>query len=158
ASRAGRSRPDRASTWRASTATRTIWAPPIDSATGAERRSRRSSSATSRSRGQSSESTAQRPRGAERGDDPEMVSEHVDRITPAVFGLGPGDDAAGVAIETALAGTLFVEAGAGTGKTAALVSRVVGLVRAGVPMRAIAAITFTEKAASELRARVRAEL
>ncbi len=51
---------------------------------------------------------------------------------------------------------LFVEAGAGTGKTKQLVDRVVALVLArGVPMREIAAITFTEAAASELRARVR---
>ena len=51
---------------------------------------------------------------------------------------------------------LFVEAGAGTGKTKQLVDRVVALVLdRGVPMREIAAITFTEAAASELRARIR---
>ncbi len=51
---------------------------------------------------------------------------------------------------------LFVEAGAGTGKTKQLVDRVVALVLdRGVPMRDIAAITFTEAAASELRSRVR---
>ena len=51
---------------------------------------------------------------------------------------------------------LFVEAGAGTGKTQQLVGRVVALVLdRGVPMREIAAITFTEAAASELRGRVR---
>ncbi len=69
-----------------------------------------------------------------------------------------GDAAARDAIRTRLDATLFVEAGAGTGKTAALVDRVVALVGGGVPMRAIAAITFTEKAASELRDRVRREL
>lgn len=53
---------------------------------------------------------------------------------------------------------LFVEAGAGTGKTAALVERIVALVRAGVPIGEIVAITFTEKAAAELRERVRARL
>ena len=41
---------------------------------------------------------------------------------------------------------LFVEAGAGTGKTKQLVDRVVALVLdRGVPMRDIAAVTFTEK-------------
>ena len=51
---------------------------------------------------------------------------------------------------------LFVEAGAGTGKTKQLVDRVVSLVVArGIPMREIAAITFTEAAASELRSRIR---
>ncbi len=51
---------------------------------------------------------------------------------------------------------LFVEAGAGTGKTKQLVDRVVSLVfRRGVAMREIAAVTFTEAAASELRSRIR---
>ena len=55
--------------------------------------------------------------------------------------------------------SLFVEAGAGTGKTSALVARVVALVTAGgVQLRHVAAITFTEAAAAELRDRVRAAL
>ncbi|MFB0927555.1 MAG: UvrD-helicase domain-containing protein [Acidimicrobiales bacterium] len=54
--------------------------------------------------------------------------------------------------------TLFVEAGAGSGKTTLLVDRIVNLVlRAGVPLSAIAAITFTEAAASELQSRIRAK-
>jgi ATP-dependent exoDNAse (exonuclease V) beta subunit len=58
----------------------------------------------------------------------------------------------------ALSRTLFVEAGAGSGKTTALVARIVNMVAAGVPIGRIAAITFTEAAASELRVRVRDEL
>ncbi|HZP29704.1 MAG TPA: UvrD-helicase domain-containing protein [Acidimicrobiia bacterium] len=55
--------------------------------------------------------------------------------------------------------SLFVEAGAGTGKTRALVDRVVALVMSGVlELRELAAITFTEAAASELRDRIRAGL
>lgn len=54
--------------------------------------------------------------------------------------------------------TLFVEAGAGSGKTSSLVGRVANLVLSGVPIGSIAAITFTEKAASELRHRVRGRL
>ncbi|MEP6659089.1 MAG: UvrD-helicase domain-containing protein [Acidimicrobiales bacterium] len=54
--------------------------------------------------------------------------------------------------------TLFVEAGAGSGKTTILVARVVALVASGIPLTAIAAITFTEKAATELRDRIRHEL
>ncbi|MBK5222942.1 MAG: UvrD-helicase domain-containing protein, partial [Acidimicrobiia bacterium] len=54
--------------------------------------------------------------------------------------------------------TLFVEAGAGTGKTTSLVQRVVELIRSGVPIDDLAVITFTEKAAAELRDRVRAAL
>jgi ATP-dependent exoDNAse (exonuclease V) beta subunit len=78
----------------------------------------------------------------------------------------PGDQADRDAIAHDLAATLFVEAGAGTGKTKALVDRVVALVTGDgcgpspepVEMRAIAAITFTEKAAAELRDRVRRAL
>jgi ATP-dependent exoDNAse (exonuclease V) beta subunit len=54
--------------------------------------------------------------------------------------------------------TLFVEAGAGSGKTHALVDRVTTLVlRDGVPLQTIAAVTFTEKAGAELRDRLRVE-
>jgi ATP-dependent helicase/nuclease subunit A len=66
------------------------------------------------------------------------------------------DTAVRAAIVDALDDTLFVEAGAGSGKTQALVDRVVALVVArGVPMREIAAVTFTERAAAELRDRIR---
>ncbi|HKA84384.1 MAG TPA: UvrD-helicase domain-containing protein [Acidimicrobiales bacterium] len=59
-------------------------------------------------------------------------------------------------IAAALGETLFVEAGAGSGKTRELVGRIVNLVTTGTAgVDAIAAITFTEKAASELRDRVR---
>jgi ATP-dependent exoDNAse (exonuclease V) beta subunit len=54
--------------------------------------------------------------------------------------------------------TLFVEAGAGSGKTRSLVDRVVATVlhpHSPVPLRHIAAITFTEKAGAELRDRLR---
>ncbi len=69
------------------------------------------------------------------------------------------DEAARAIIRTELDRTLFVEAGAGSGKTSALVGRLVNLVVVGeVPLRRIAAVTFTEKAAAELRDRLRAEL
>jgi ATP-dependent helicase/nuclease subunit A len=58
-----------------------------------------------------------------------------------------------------LESTLFVEAGAGSGKTTALVNRVVRLVTtATAELAGIAAITFTDKAAVELRDRVRQQL
>ena len=54
---------------------------------------------------------------------------------------------------------LFVEAGAGTGKTTALVGRIVTLIASGAAkMAGLAAITFTEAAAAELRDRVRRDL
>jgi ATP-dependent helicase/nuclease subunit A len=56
--------------------------------------------------------------------------------------------------------TLFVDAGAGTGKTRQLVERVVALVAAGwlTSIASLAAITFTENAAAELRTRIREAL
>jgi ATP-dependent exoDNAse (exonuclease V) beta subunit len=70
-----------------------------------------------------------------------------------------GDDvAAREAIAARLDETLFVEAGAGTGKTTALVGRVLALVERGAEMRGVAAITFTEAAAAELRDRIRRAL
>jgi ATP-dependent helicase/nuclease subunit A len=74
---------------------------------------------------------------------------------PAAGVAAPPDADARERIRTSLDETLFVEAGAGAGKTTALVGRVVALVRSGVPITAIAAITFTEKAAAELRHRLR---
>ncbi len=70
----------------------------------------------------------------------------------------PPDEPARQRIRTSLDETLFVEAGAGSGKTTALVERIVSSVKAGVAITEIAAITFTEKAASELRHRIREEL
>ena len=52
--------------------------------------------------------------------------------------------------------SLLVEAGAGSGKTAVLAGRIATLLAGGVAPRSIAAVTFTEFAASELLIRVRA--
>lgn len=54
--------------------------------------------------------------------------------------------------------SLFVEAGAGSGKTRSLVNRVLTVVKEGVPIERIAAVTFTEKAGAELRDRLRIRL
>ena len=71
----------------------------------------------------------------------------------------PVDQAARDAIRNDLGTTLLVEAAAGTGKTTSLVSRMVNLVRRGVaPASSIAAITFTVKAAAQLRERFQEEL
>jgi ATP-dependent helicase/nuclease subunit A len=50
---------------------------------------------------------------------------------------------------------LFVDAGAGSGKTKAMVDRICSLVDRGEAITSIVAITFTEKAAAELRDRLR---
>ncbi len=69
-----------------------------------------------------------------------------------------GDNEARRSIVERLDANLFVEAGAGTGKTRALVDRVVALVEAGRDIESIVVITFTEKAAAELRDRIRQAL
>ena len=46
--------------------------------------------------------------------------------------------------------TFLVEAAAGTGKTTALVSRMLAAVEAGARLDAMVAVTFTDKAAGEL--------
>ncbi|MCY4476257.1 MAG: UvrD-helicase domain-containing protein [Chloroflexi bacterium] len=61
-------------------------------------------------------------------------------------------------IQSDLDSSIYVEAGAGTGKTHSLVQRIVALLEEGVEIEEIIAITFTRAAASELRSRIRGEL
>lgn len=82
-----------------------------------------------------------------------------DALAPSAATRPPAPDQAHrTRIATDIASTLFVEAGAGSGKTTALVDRIVSLVAAGVELRGVAAITFTEKAGAELRDRLRTAL
>lgn len=61
--------------------------------------------------------------------------------------------------ENDLSRSYWVEAGAGTGKTTLLIRRLLTIVLQGAArLNQIAAITFTEKAAAELKARLRDEL
>jgi ATP-dependent helicase/nuclease subunit A len=53
---------------------------------------------------------------------------------------------------------VVVTAGAGTGKTRTLVARYLSLVAEALPLRSIVAITFTRRAAREMRNRVREEI
>jgi ATP-dependent helicase/nuclease subunit A len=58
-----------------------------------------------------------------------------------------------------LGSTLVVEAAAGTGKTSALVGRIVQLVRSGrARLDGVLSVTFTDKAAGEMKLRLRGEL
>jgi len=50
---------------------------------------------------------------------------------------------------------ISVTAGAGSGKTVTLVGRYLALLEAGMPLRSLVAITFTDKAAREMRNRIR---
>ncbi|OYQ36841.1 ATP-dependent endonuclease [Niveispirillum lacus] len=51
--------------------------------------------------------------------------------------------------------SILVEAGAGSGKTAVMAGRIAAMMAEGIAPRSIAAVTFTELAASELLSRVR---
>ncbi|MGI6550420.1 MAG: UvrD-helicase domain-containing protein [Syntrophomonadales bacterium] len=69
------------------------------------------------------------------------------------------DDAARQQIKVDLDSCLLVEAGAGSGKTASLVSRMLALVREGkCQISTIAAVTFTRKAAAEMKGRLQISL
>jgi ATP-dependent helicase/nuclease subunit A len=52
---------------------------------------------------------------------------------------------------------VFLDAGAGCGKTQALTGRVLALLEAGVEVAEIVAVTFTNKAARDMKARLRRE-
>ena len=87
-----------------------------------------------------------------------MTEQSVSAI-PGPGGFTPIDEAVRYDISHNLDATLFVEASAGTGKTSSLVDRIVNLVASGrATLDRIAAITFTEAAAAELRERVRQRL
>src|SRR5262245_54580418 len=70
-----------------------------------------------------------------------------------------GDALARERIASEFGTTFFVEAAAGTGKTTELVRRIVTLVQSGVGTLAkTVAVTFTEKAAGEMKLRLRGEI
>jgi len=68
------------------------------------------------------------------------------------------DAAARARIATDLDTNLLVEAGAGSGKTTSLIERMLALIDRGTPVERIAAVTFTRKAANELRERFQMRL
>ncbi len=70
----------------------------------------------------------------------------------------PDADLAARAFATDPANNVVLEASAGTGKTSVLVLRYVNLLKAGVDPANILAITFTRKAAAEMRERIIREL
>jgi ATP-dependent helicase/nuclease subunit A len=80
-------------------------------------------------------------------------------MIPAVRTASPGGDAAArERIRNSLGESLIVEASAGTGKTSELIRRIVRVLASGTPVHEIVAVTFTHKAAGELKIRLRQEL
>jgi ATP-dependent helicase/nuclease subunit A len=77
-------------------------------------------------------------------------------IEPPEDATPPDQPARNFAVDPA--NHVVLEASAGTGKTRVLVDRYVGLLAAGVDPRHILAVTFTRKAAAEMRERLVAEL
>jgi ATP-dependent exoDNAse (exonuclease V) beta subunit len=70
-----------------------------------------------------------------------------------------GDAVAREVIRSELDATVLVEAAAGTGKTSELVKRIIAVLRSGrAKIDHIAAVTFTHKAAGELKVRLRQKL
>ena len=61
-------------------------------------------------------------------------------------------------ISTEINANFFVEAGAGSGKTTQLVQRMTSMVRSGIDVSKISAITFTKAAAREFYERFQKEL
>ena len=80
-----------------------------------------------------------------------MITNHSSSIL-SLFQLTDDQHAAATARDTAIS----VTAGAGSGKTRALVGRYLALLESGLPLRSLVAITFTDKAAREMRNRIRA--
>jgi ATP-dependent helicase/nuclease subunit A len=80
----------------------------------------------------------------------------VSGVEPPEDAMPPDQPARDFAVDPA--NHVVLEASAGTGKTRVLVDRYVGLLAAGVDPRHILAVTFTRKAAAEMRERLVAEL
>ena len=75
---------------------------------------------------------------------------------PIVETIQPNDEQQPAVLERGR--DIVVTAGAGTGKTRTLVSRYLSLLADDIPVRTVVAITFTRKAAREMRNRVRATM
>jgi ATP-dependent helicase/nuclease subunit A len=78
------------------------------------------------------------------------------RTHPIIAQMSPSSEQEPAILERGC--DVVVTAGAGTGKTRTLVARYLSLLAGGLPLRSVIAITFTRKAAREMRNRVREEV
>src|SRR5205085_4639573 len=110
-------------------------------------------------RGDSCQREASRPAARSNAPAEHAVSAGATEIGGAAPATPLADHAARDRIRRDLDATLIVEAAAGTGKTTALVGRIVAALLAGkAALDRIVAVTFTELAAGELKLRLRAEI
>ncbi|MEO7997095.1 MAG: UvrD-helicase domain-containing protein [Gemmatimonadaceae bacterium] len=72
--------------------------------------------------------------------------------------LTPSDEPARASIRSALDTNMLVEAGAGSGKTTLMVDRLLAYIARGTLVDQLAAVTFTKKAANELRQRLEVKM
>jgi len=79
-------------------------------------------------------------------------------MTAGAHAFFENDDEARIAIRTELDTNMLVEAGAGSGKTTLMVDRLLAYIARGTPVDALAAVTFTKKAANELRQRLEVKM
>lgn len=98
--------------------------------------------------------TASEPAGRKKDATPPAASDKAPKSVPesrtAAFGLDPAQEAA----VNHPGGPALIVAGPGTGKTTVLALRIARLVEGGLDPSSILAITFTNKAAAELRGRI----
>ncbi|MFO7743609.1 MAG: UvrD-helicase domain-containing protein [Anaerolineae bacterium] len=78
------------------------------------------------------------------------------KLHPVIEQISPSDEQLPAVVARGC--DVAVTAGAGTGKTRTLVARYLSLLVDGLPLRGLVAITFTRKAAREMRNRVRREV
>src|SRR5436190_18167341 len=107
-----------------------------------------------RSNGWPTRSTPSRAANSHRRQTTSIPATHAASRQSAARTMSAMSDAAARLLAVDPAQNVVLEASAGTGKTRVLVERYVNLLRAGIDPNNILAITFTRKAAAEMRERI----